>query len=127
LVAWTGPAHHASLGRVARNGGLGGSKMGGLAMCGNVAMSLLFNEPKIAKMKNAKNTKIYKKQKCKIIKNMCFLKPLKAQSRGKTFETIMKRDMQKMVHFENKTILFIDKIHLEKSQKNINLQNGDQT
>ena len=55
-----------------------------------------------------------------------FLKALEAQSRGKTVETIIKRDMQNMVHLENKNILFIDKVHFGKCQKKHNLQNENQ-
>ena len=52
-----------------------------------------------------------------------FLKPLEAQSRGKTLEMIIEKRMQNMVHFENKNIIFVDKIHFEKSQKNEELNN----
>ena len=47
-----------------------------------------------------------------------FLKPLEAQSRGKTLEIIIVLRMQNMVRFENKTIIFVDKIHFEKKQQN---------
>ena len=46
-----------------------------------------------------------------------FLKPLEAQSRGKTSETIIEKRMQNMVHFENKNIISVDKIHFEKKEK----------
>ena len=52
-----------------------------------------------------------------------FLKPLEAQSRGETLEMIIEKRMQNMVHFENKIIIFVDKIHFEKSQKNEELNN----
>ena len=40
-----------------------------------------------------------------------FLKPLEAQSRGKTLEIIIAKRMQNMVRFENKNIIFVAKIH----------------
>ena len=51
------------------------------------------------------------------------MKPLEAQSRGKTVEIIIEKRMQNMVHFENKNIIFVDKIHFEKSQNNEELNN----
>ena len=42
-----------------------------------------------------------------------FLKPLEAQSRGKTLEMIIAKRMQNMVHFENKNIIFVAKIHFD--------------
>ena len=46
-----------------------------------------------------------------------FLKPLKAQTMWKTLEMIIAKRMQNMVHFENKNIIFVDKIHFEKNKK----------
>ena len=43
-----------------------------------------------------------------------FLKPLEAQSRGKTLEIIIAKRMQNIVHFENKNIIFADKYILKK-------------
>ena len=46
-----------------------------------------------------------------------FLKPLEAQSRGKTLEMIIEKRMQNMVRFENKNITFVYEIHFGKSKK----------
>ena len=50
-----------------------------------------------------------------------FLKPLDSQSRGKTLEMIIEKRMQNMVHYENKNIIFVDRIHFEKSQKKLRI------
>ena len=65
-------------------------------------------------MKNPKNTKNNKKLNHQ---KHVFLKPLEAQSRGKTLEMIIEKRMQNMVHFENKNIIFVDKIHFERKIK----------
>ena len=53
-----------------------------------------------------------------------FLKPLETQSRGKTLEMIIVLRMQNMAHFEDKIIIFVDKIHFEKSRTNIEKVNN---
>ena len=61
--------------------------------------------------KNPQKTKKLNHQK------LVLLKPLEAQSRGKTLEMIIEKRMQNMVHFENKNIIFVDKIHFEKRKQ----------
>ena len=46
-------------------------------------------------------------------KKHLFFKSLKARSRGKTLEIIIARRMQNLVHFENKNIIFVIKIHFD--------------
>ena len=52
-----------------------------------------------------------------------FLKPLEAQSRGKTQEMIIVLRMQNMVHFENKNIIFVAKIHFDIGGHSRNVDN----
>ena len=47
------------------------------------------------------------------MENHMFLKPLKAQTMWKTLEMIIAKRMQNMVHFENKNIIFVIKIHFD--------------
>ena len=63
------------------------------------------------KNENSKKNKKWNHQK------HVFLKPLETQSRGKTSEMIIEKRMQNIVHFENKNIIFVAKIHFEKRQK----------
>ena len=51
-----------------------------------------------------------------------FLKPLEAQSRGKTLEIIIAKRMQNMVHFENKNIIFVAKIHFDIGENSRNVK-----
>ena len=54
-----------------------------------------------------------KKIKMKNHQKHLFFKSLKARSRGKTLEMIIARRMQNLVHFENKNIIFVIKIHFD--------------
>ena len=46
-------------------------------------------------------------------KNHMFLKPLKAQTMWKTLEMIIAKRMQNMGQIENKSIIFVAKIHFD--------------
>ena len=59
------------------------------------------------KCKNWKKKRMWNHQKHMV------LKPLEAQSRGKTLEIIIVLRMQNMVHFENQNIIFVAKIHFD--------------
>ena len=64
-------------------------------------------------MKKIKKYKMSKKYKMKNYQKHLFFKSLKARSRGKTLEMIIARRMQNLVHFENKNIIFVIKIHFD--------------